>query len=252
MIAYRSRFKRYVELWFDMPEPAHGFDVVVRNCAPVASASGKSTDFFNIHLDLTQSEDELFAAFARNTRAQIRKAQEGDELEFQFFDTPDTERLQEFARFFNAFAGSKGVAPLPFERLARYRDHGCLTLSCTTRAGVPLVWHGNLSYGDRVSLLYSASHFRDLDVEAKKMVGRANRSLHWAEIRHFRHIGKKTYDLGGWYEGTTDQQRLLINRFKEEFGGTKVHEYNTVENRTLKAKLLAAVQSAWPGARAPE
>ena len=52
---------------------------------------------------------------------------------------------------------------------------------------------------------------------------------------HYRNRGVAEYDFGGWYNGTTDQARLGINKFKEAFGGTTVCEYEGEELLTLKA-----------------
>lgn len=71
------------------------------------------------------------------------------------------------------------------------------------------------------------------------MIGRANRRLHWEEFQHYKALGYRLYDFGGWYEGTEDKQKVLINQFKEEFGGTKVHAFASEENRTLLAKAIA-------------
>jgi hypothetical protein len=57
----------------------------------------------------------------------------------------------------------------------------------------------------------------------------------------FRDSGVPMYDLGGWYEGVTDSKRLSINRFKEEFGGTIVTEYNCVRGLSPLGRLAARV-----------
>lgn len=58
---------------------------------------------------------------------------------------------------------------------------------------------------------------------------------------HCKQQGRLSYDFGGWYEGSSDQQKLLINRFKEEFGGKKALVFTITEERSLRAKLIAAV-----------
>ena len=57
-------------------------------------------------------------------------------------------------------------------------------------------------------------------------MGRANRLLHWGDMLRFRELGVATYDLGGWYTEHRDEALLKINSFKEEFGGSVVHEWD--------------------------
>ncbi len=57
--------------------------------------------------------------------------------------------------------------------------------------------------------------------------------------------GFRVYDFGGWYAGSTDVEKLMINRFKEEFGGQKVLEFTVTENRSLLAKSVAAIHDLW-------
>lgn len=244
MITYRTRWKRYVELWFDEPEPTHRCDVVVRHRALCRGRAGDNEDFYTLQVDLSETPDEIFSHFARNTRAQIRKSGELDDLRFEFIDHPTTDQLREFIDFYDAFARSKGMEPIPVARAEAYRVSGQFSLSRVANAYGALTWHANAAAGGYVSMMYSASHFRSGDDELRKLIGRANRRLHWEELQYFRGQGRRYYDFGGWYAGSTDEQKLSINRFKEEFGGKKVLEFTVTENRSLIAKALAALHAA--------
>jgi hypothetical protein len=244
-IEYRSRFKRTVELWFDMPEPLSDFDVLVRRLAPAPSPRGRNIDFFNLHIDLARGEDQIFGAFARNTRAQINKSISADRFDFQCCDHPNSGDIHEFRAFYNQFAAEKGIAGISLSYLKACNDAGLLRLSSVSSLGIPLVRHAGIAFGNRVSVLYSASHFRNLESQERKTIGRANRRLHWEEMLFFRQRGVKIYDLGGWYEGSSDSQKLLINQFKEEFGGIRVHEFDVVENRSVRAKIVDKLRSTW-------
>jgi lipid II:glycine glycyltransferase (peptidoglycan interpeptide bridge formation enzyme) len=68
-----------------------------------------------------------------------------------------------------------------------------------------------------------------------------NRCLHWNDMRWFKREGIPTYDLGGWYNGIQDEEKLRINKFKEEFGGTIVKNYNCVQGVTLKGKVALLI-----------
>lgn len=71
----------------------------------------------------------------------------------------------------------------------------------------------------------------------RNLIGRANRFHHWQDMLRFKQAGIRVYDFGGWYQGTTDTEKLGINRFKAEFGGTVVTNYN--------CKLLLTAKSRW-------
>ncbi len=243
MVEYRTRFKRCLELWFDAPEPAAGrFDVITRYRALKPDRKGVNTDFYTLQLDLTKNADELLKGFDRNTRSQIRKSIEGDPLKFEFLDRPSMAELDEFIEFYDAFAASKGLSTLQRPRMLGHRESGCLSLTRVMEGDKAITWHANVRYRTHVGLMFSASHFRSEDsADVRRMIGRANRRLHWEELQHYKELGCEVYDFGGWYEGSTDQQRLLINQFKEGFGGTKVLAYASEEHRTPLAKLVLFV-----------
>jgi len=248
MVEYRTRTKRYLELWFDEIEPDGRFDVVVRHRAPQPSPSGENEEFHSLHIDLTREPDDIFKGFARNTRAQIRKCTESDNGLRYEFDRPTPELTTEFEAYYNEFARSKGLAPVPHTRLRAYFESDSVLLARALEGTRTLVWHVNATAQPYVTLMYSASQFRSGDEEFKKLVGRANRRLHWEELLHFKRAGFRTFDFGGWYAGSTDTARLAINRFKEEFGGAKVLEFSSIENRSLLAKTAAAVHRLRAGA----
>ena len=63
----------------------------------------------------------------------------------------------------------------------------------------------------------------------------------------FKSAGISTYDFGGWYEGTTDHERLRINKFKEQFGGEIVKNYICEQALTLKGALFLRIRSSLLG-----
>ena len=75
-------------------------------------------------------------------------------------------------------------------------------------------------------LVHSASWFRAADKAQQAVNSRANRYLHWMDMLRLRELGFASYDLGGWYSGQEDVEKLNINRFKEGFGGRVVPQYN--------------------------
>jgi len=126
--------------------------------------------------------------------------------------------------------------------------------------GATVVWHVHAVTQEKATLLHSASHFRQLDDnEARAVVGRANRLLHWRDMLFFKAEGKSVYDFGGWYASTENVELLRINQFKEGFGGVRTDQFNggicsqlarlalpettaafsASQRRAIKAKLLS-------------
>jgi hypothetical protein len=236
MIEYKTRFVRWTELWFGEPEASGNFDAVVSYRCP-ARRPGRCTEFFTLQVDLARSPDEIFQTFSRNTRAQIRKSAEVDDFRFEFIDHPDIIQLDAFTEFYNLFADSCNLPQLQRVRMIGLLNSGSLTFTKVSNPERALTWHANMSSRSHVGMLFSASHARgEESPEIRKMIGRANRCLHWQEILHYKEQGREVYDFGGWYEGSEDPRLLSINRFKEEFGGSKVLTFTIVEDRRLRAK----------------
>jgi lipid II:glycine glycyltransferase (peptidoglycan interpeptide bridge formation enzyme) len=86
------------------------------------------------------------------------------------------------------------------------------------------------------------------DNEYKNLVGRANRLLHWEDMLYFKRKDVRWYDFGGWYGGEATSQsyreQLLIDQFKESFGGEKKREYSFIEPASFWGKIAVSVHSA--------
>jgi hypothetical protein len=56
------------------------------------------------------------------------------------------------------------------------------------------------------------------------------------------------YDCGGWYGGEATSQsyreQLLIDQFKESFGGEKKREYSFIEPASFLGKIAVSIHSA--------
>jgi lipid II:glycine glycyltransferase (peptidoglycan interpeptide bridge formation enzyme) len=90
-----------------------------------------------------------------------------------------------------------------------------------------LVMHAYLCDKDSktVRLLHSS---RNLSFEDNKLIGYANKFLHFQDMLFFKKEGYAFYDFGGIDRDSTNPVILGINRFKEGFGGMLKREYNLV------------------------
>jgi lipid II:glycine glycyltransferase (peptidoglycan interpeptide bridge formation enzyme) len=193
------------------------------HCACTEKIPGFSREpKFTKLLDITQTEDELLAGFNKTTRYEVRRADQKDELEFGF-----VEDWQSFRDYYNQFAAQKDLGDIDDSIISSYWNDCVVTK--VTHTGHVLVMHVYLvdHEASRVNLTYSAAHFRGMDDKnLRALNSRANRWLHFADMRHFRQCGFRCFDFGGYAHETTDKQLQAVNAFKDGFGGNLVEESN--------------------------
>lgn len=242
MITYRKKLLRIVETWDD--EAANALEADLLRCFQQTQPleGFLCRDFFTILIDLTQDEDRLLVNMKRDTRNETRRAAQ-ENLEYEIWDGKDEVAFTQFSDYFDQFAIQRNQPRLNRNWLGLLAASAALTLSRIKMASKAnerdVVWHAYHRGARRMTLLHSASLFRRNQSSAERnRVGRANRYHHWRDMLEFKRLGISIYDLGGWYEGNEDQQRLSINKFKEEFGGTIVKNYICERALTAKAALF--------------
>lgn len=258
MIIYRRRFIQCGETMFRRFPPARGVDVVVHLHQPEALAGHWCRKQFTILIDLSKSEDVLFAEVSGKTRNQIRAA--AKVCSYEHWDAPDRALIEAFCDDFEAFA----IGP-PIDRrwLNGAAEAGQIRLSRTTSAeGLPLSRVIHYQSGDYVCERFALSLFRRYeDPKLRKLAGDAHRFQVWRDMLSFKNAGVNIYDLGGWYSGKSNAGLLRINAFKERFGGRLVTMFNCERAVTLpghaylasrRARALAAWLMQSPAARRDE
>jgi hypothetical protein len=201
-------------------------------------------------VDLRPPEGELFRAVARAARYEITRAAR-DGLVCEAWDGAAADRVAEFVAFFAPFAAARGLPPVDPRWLGLHAAAGAVVVSrVRAGAGDALAWHAYLVSRGRATLLHSASFYREAaDPARRALVGRANRLLHWEDVRRFKAAGADTYDLGGWHPGRDDPARLRINRFKEQFGGAPARHYLTEYAPTLRGRAFLLLRRLLVGER---
>lgn len=180
-------------------------------------------------LSLDRSTAIIERGLSRSTLYKIRRAERNGVMAYFNSDLRDP-KLKEFKTFFDEFSKIKGLAPCNLSKLRGLARQNALIISYATNTeGMKLVGHAYVVDHElgRARLLYSASHFRQLQTPAERnAIGMANRLLHWQDILHCKHKGLIYYDLGGVATTSPDPQKRSIARFKSEFGGTDLVEFN--------------------------
>jgi hypothetical protein len=237
MIIYHSRFLTRGEVWFDNPASSEPVDWIVFHQRSQPAAKGKWRQFYTRTIDLTQHPDALLAQMDGFTAADIKKAAKKDQTRCQKLDAKDQIALREFAEFYDRFAAIKNLGPADRHWLERTAQAGKLDIwAADTPTGERQGYHVFYCEIDRVRSLHAASFYAHASSkEAQRKIGRANRLLIWECMLHYQATGMKIFDLGGWYNGSTDSALLGVNKFKEGFGGKIVCEYTGQQMKTFKA-----------------
>jgi GNAT acetyltransferase-like protein len=250
MIRIDGRGAKYGDVWFD-EEPAAdcGVDIVRyrRRSAPIARA--RCAPLLSMVTDLAAGAEAIAAAFGKDCRYKIRRAESKDELAAEFILDP-AGRLDEFRAFFDTFARQKGHEPSDAQWLRAACDARQLVLTTAARHGEALVWHAYLVAGKSAWLQYTGSCFRDRENDYRALVGRANRWLHWKDMLQFKERGLTRYDWGGMFEDESAPDRAGINEFKRSFGGQAERSYDCTVPLTLRGRVYLPLREAWRKRRA--
>jgi hypothetical protein len=185
-------------------------------------------------IDLSQTEDEIFAGFGKNTQYKIRRAErEGVSCDFDVMP-------EEFVDFYNwaaATAGWERIKTAQIESAGVNRG-----LSAARNATGILAVHSYIvdPAQARARLWHSAAmHAQESSSERRNLVGRANRLLHFRDMVHFKQLGLALYDFGGYSTDPNDHKKQAIARFKDGFGGRIVNESNFYSYGLYAGMLLA-------------
>jgi hypothetical protein len=179
----------------------------------------------NLMIDLTKSEDELFSDMRKNTKYEVNRASKRDDLKYVESVSPTDDELDVFSHFFDQFAESKGIPKCKDDKLRALRDQDALTLSYVQdNSGIVLCYHAIITQGKYGTVLYSASEREGIDKQRKRLVGRANRFLHWNDFLSFKQKGFDWYNFGRIYSDEDGVAEKNINQFKRDFGGEEVRE----------------------------
>lgn len=240
MIIYRKKFVQIAEAWFGEEPDAVGADIIRSFQREEPLAGALCRDFYTLLIDLTRDRAELLSSMRNGCRYKVRRAGVRDGISYDCANAaarPDL--LSRFCAMYDEFATRKSLPALDRVWLTQMAETGGLFVSLVSLpAGDDIVWHTHYLSNGRATLLHSASPPVASDTTARNLSGRANRFQHWRDMLHFKDAGARHYDLGGWYQGDTDARRLGINRFKEEFGGSVVHNYITERALTARGKLF--------------
>jgi len=198
-----------------------------------------------ILVDLRLAEEDLWNAVTAPTRKLIRQAVR------QNITVEPVAPLTEAT--WNAFLAAYGklshrkthVGALGVGQIGELVASSRFDLSVSRNAdGEILSWHAYVRTQGRARLHTTIS---DMDParghDWNTTVGRANRLHHWQDMLRFKAAGMHTYDFGGVYRGSDDQEQINIARFKQLFGGAFADTYDAVLPLTMKGRMALSLAS---------
>ena len=246
MIRVSGKAAIYGELWYDEPLPHDpGVDIVLYRQQAAPKENARHVHHLTLVLDLTSPLETIMASFNRDCRQKVRRGEEKDRFQSEFITAPES-RLREFCDFFDRFARQKSrpLCDRAWLQAVARSQRLVLSLACL-EPGDPLVWHAYVNMSHTVWLQHSVSCFRDKDNEARALIGRANRWLHWKDMQRLKQMGVRRYDWGGLFEDESIPEQEGINRFKKSFGGRVEQRYDCTVPLTLKGQFYLPLRDAW-------
>lgn len=163
-------------------------------------------------IDLTPSMDELLANMNSTTRNEVRRALKENIVAEQVYDSAV------FVAYYNAFAKEKGLPSINETHLTKFGKN--LMLAQARFNEHILSMHATMIDDEEkiAGLLYSCSTRLDENVD-KKMVGWANRYLHYKEFELLKGMGMTRYEWCGVCMDPNKPERYSIGQFKLKIGG---------------------------------
>lgn len=165
-------------------------------------------------LDLSRTLDDIFFAFAKNTRNEINKTKKMPDLKIALAD----KNFKEIKKLYSAFAPDKKIVNISSclsEFLffsAYYKNQLISCIAC--------YYNENL----RAKAIFSARSKKDK--EFQKIIGYTTRRLVWEICKYGKERKFKLFDLGG--VNFKDPAKKGITNFKMSFNGRVIDEYHYI------------------------
>lgn len=212
--------------YFEAPQQLHWSDYLLPTAYFDSNSASHPYSFatearHSLVTDLRPAETLIFQQFSKTNRNQLRRCEQQQPFNVQM-DVP----LAAFSLLYNRFAQHKELSLFTqsdADEIGRQHFH----ITGVLYQHKLLVTHLYLLNGETVSLLISASEPDYVaDPAMRKLIGQANRCLHWQSMCYFKQQGFTRYDWGGYALHTQDSRLQGINRFKQSFNGELVTRYN--------------------------
>lgn len=251
---YKKKFFTINQIWYPKEKTITGLlqekrkaDVIFVHGVDFAQTKGAFRGYQEYHTstnDLTMSEEDMLTQINKAVKYQFRRS-EKDDIEIRFYTKSDVvknpELLTQVADVYERMYQSKGSdTKFNMAAVKEYLEADSLVFSTVWHENELLVFHSYVCNDEDTRLLHSASCFREESAD-QSMIGRANKRLHWEDIKYFKAQGLLRYDWGGISDFENPNG---IDEFKLKFGGEKTTYYNVFAGNTMLGKLIILAMKA--------
>ena len=216
-----SQFVTRREIWFNTEERPFGSaanNLYYQSLVEPRMNVVRLTDFSTLIHDLSMSSETLMGGMKSRLRSQVRQASRVG-ITACVVDVADDAELVAFLASANRWAAHKGRSSFNAGRFKCMATSGQLVVIKSQVSESTVGYHSYVHDDSRARLLTSHHDPRVSDV---KVVGLANKLLHWESMLHFKEMGLRVYDMGGYDAKLTPG----IARLKESFGGQLERSWN--------------------------
>jgi hypothetical protein len=221
IISFDERYFVTTLIWSDAFRIVSYFNTTYKLKA-LLLAKSKKTVIINLQDEL----DTIFGKFSSTNKNEIRRS-EKDGIVCQ-----QLTNIDEFITFFNEFAKKKKINTLDINRIKSYGLENLYIFGALQDNRLLSAHSYLVDKNASVALLLTSSSARFEDTTERQIIGRANKQLHYYELKKFKELGISTYDFGGIATNKDiekNQGLKGVNDFKLSFGGNKVEfkEYSS-------------------------
>lgn len=243
IIKKKNRFRlKIADVWFvdDVSNLKDNYDILYLLGYDKKIKGAKNIKQMSLLLKLDVDENVLFQNIRKNVRYEINRCSK-ENVGFEVYKSEDIannkEILNDFERQYNQMYKEKNMdIKLSMHEIQSYIDNNAFILTVAKQDNLSLCYHAYVSDDKNTRLLYSCSTFRSDDKDMKNLIARANKYLHWQDIKMFKEKGIINYDFGGI---SSFEKPNGIDQFKMSFGGEQIEYYNIKLINSFKAKLYS-------------
>jgi hypothetical protein len=243
---YRSLVRTHVE-YFTRPASLPDADILKLNVQSEPVPQAANLRIPTVVIDLTPPEETLWAGVERKTRKVIRQA-EREGVGMRVMTSLSQEDWHSFRAAYDKLQNRrKKVEPLGIGLIHELIEKNRFVMTvCADAEGNILSWHCYVRCGGHARLHETVSTIDpERGTQWNNMVGRAHRLHHWKDMLFFKAEGVRSYDLGGVYRGTQDQEQIGIARFKTSFGGVATNTFNAVLPLTARGRFANSLRKGF-------
>ena len=187
-----------------------------------------STNIINLNI----SNEEIFSKFRKSIKSEIHQAVKNHHVMTNLYYNPTVDTVDKFCLYYNSIAFIKKLAYANKSKLLRLKEN--ILISNAVFDENIVVWHVYIFDTDRIRLLYSCS-MQVKETELFRIVSKANKLLHYEDIKSANKKEYKIFDFGGI--SLVDDKVAGIDQFKLGFSKDIETTYHFIIGNTFSGKV---------------